>query len=147
MKCLTCILSVILLILFGGIIFSRNKTMFFNDASYGVQMSEQCNVPEMFIGVWADNNWLGDQSPSLGASVSYGIRYVSWYWFIGVPALLGVIYVFNKYPKVGGWICISYAVSGALGLVMFGPSIIFMKVSGLMFVIALLMLTPHPKRM
>jgi hypothetical protein len=50
---------------------------FSNDGPLGSLVAEQSRPPEVFFGVWASNNWLGEQAPPIGPTPSFAIRVLS----------------------------------------------------------------------
>src|SRR5439155_20097336 len=57
--------------------FVPEMVQFSNDGPLGSLAAQQSRPPEVFFGIWASNNWLGEQAPPVGPTPSWAIRVLS----------------------------------------------------------------------
>jgi hypothetical protein len=75
---------------------------FSNDGPLGSLVAEQSRPPEVFFGVWASNNWLGEQAPPIGPTPSFAIRVLSMWkgtWLLVCAAVVLLIAVVLLKPS------------------------------------------------
>jgi hypothetical protein len=87
-------------------------------------VAQQSRPPEVFFGIWASNNWLGEQAPAIGPTLSFAIRVLSMWngtFLLACAALVPLVAVLLLKPSCNtsrGWVtggCFVAALALAVG--------------------------------
>lgn len=129
------ILAVPLVILFWSSISRPEMIVFSNDGPFGAVVAEQSRAPEAFFGIWAANNWLGEQAPPVGPTPSWAIRVLSQWrgtvWLFALGALAaGAIVILKPACKTTGLVvaacCLVLAAAIVAGVVFWSHATVLM---------------------